>query len=244
MRQQSPRYAIYYVPERDTALERLGSSLLGRDIRTGGFLPQPGLRGIAPDELFMLTRDARRYGLHATLKSPFFLKPGVTEEELVQAAQRFCEARRAFSLPALALDRIDSFFALVMHPQDEEEYGDAENVQMMAQDAVVFFDGFRAPPSAEELDRRRSKGLTARQEECLIQWGYPYVLDEFRFHITLTDPVLHAGLAAVLEAGLRRYMAPAVEHNRIGAISVCRSDFAGNFTLLHRTELAVAAQSL
>ncbi|MDR2799893.1 MAG: DUF1045 domain-containing protein [Desulfovibrio sp.] len=243
MRQKPPRYAIYYVPERDTALERLGSSLLGRDICTGDFLPQPGLRGIAPDGIFMLTRDARRYGLHATLKPPFFLKPGVTEDELIKAAERFGKARRALSLPALALDRIGSFFALAMHPRDEAEAEDAEKVRFMAREAVISFDGFRAPPSVEELDRRRSKGLSPRQEEYLLQWGYPYVLDEFCFHITLTDSVRHACLAAVLEAGLRRYMVSAVEDNRIRAIAVCRSDVAGNFTLLRRMELAGDAQS-
>jgi hypothetical protein len=242
MRQEQPRYAIYYVPERDTVLGRLGSALLGRDIHTGRFLTQPGLRGIAPDELFMLTRDARRYGLHATLKPPFFLKPGVTENELIQAAEMFCETRRALSLPSLVLGGIGSFFALTMCPQNEAEAEDAENVRRMAWEAVIFFDGFRAPPSAEELYRRR-KGLSPRQEEYLLRWGYPYVLDEFRFHITLSDPVRHAGLAAVLETGLRRYMASVTGDNRIRAIAVCRSNLTGNFTLLRRVELAGAGQS-
>ena len=31
--------------------------------------------------------------------------------------------------------------------------------------------------------------LSERQVELLDLWGYPYVLDEFRFHMTLTGPL-------------------------------------------------------
>lgn len=235
-----PRYAIYFVPERDSWLERLGSALLGRDIYTGTFLPQPTLCGVALDELFPLTRDASQYGLHATLKSPFFLKPGVTEQELVQAAERFTRTRRPLPLPSLAVDRIGSFFALTMHPQNEAEADDAESVSRMAREAVSFFDQFRAPPSEEELNRRRKKGLTPRQEKYLLRWGYPYVFEEFRFHITLTDEVREPSLAAALETGLQRYMAPAFEENWIEAIFICRNDLNGDFTVLHRAEFFTA----
>ena len=45
---------------------------------------------------------------------------------------------------------------------------------------------FARPPGAAELERRRKAGLSAAQEKMLLRWGYPYVLDEFRFHLTLT----------------------------------------------------------
>lgn len=234
MEQLSPRYAVYYAPERDSALERLGSSLLGRDIYTGGFLPQPDLGSIPAVDLFCLTRDARRYGLHATLKPPFFLRPGVTEEDLVQAAEAFAAARRPLPLPALEVGGVGSFFALVMHPRTGAEAEDAENIRLMAQETVCFFDQFRAHPSEEEINRRRKKGLTPRQETYLLRWGYPYVFDEFRFHITLTDSVREPGLADELETGLRSYMASAREDNRMEAVCICRSDQKGNFTILHR----------
>ncbi|MDR1489598.1 MAG: hypothetical protein LBS65_03810 [Desulfovibrio sp.] len=57
-----------------------------------------------------------------------------------------------------------------------------------------------------------------------------------------SDPVRHAGLAAVLETGLRRYMASATGDNRIRAIAVCRSNATDNFTLLRRIELTGAGQ--
>ena len=43
--------------------------------------------------------------------------------------------------------------------------------------------------SYAELARRNPASLTPRQRELLKTWGYPYVLDEFRFHLTLTDRV-------------------------------------------------------
>ncbi len=51
---------------------------------------------------------------------------------------------------------------------------------------VEAFDGFRAPPDAAELARRRRAGLTPAQEAHLQRWGYPYVFDQFRYHMTLT----------------------------------------------------------
>jgi hypothetical protein len=51
------------------------------------------------------------------------------------------------------------------------------------------------------MARRRAAGLTPAQERNLIEWGYPYVLDEFRFHLTLTgslaDPEAEAAMAAL-----------------------------------------------
>jgi len=45
------------------------------------------------------------------------------------------------------------------------------------------------PLSATELARRRQAGLTAAQDALLLTWGYPWVLDEFKFHLSLTGPL-------------------------------------------------------
>ena len=42
------------------------------------------------------------------------------------------------------------------------------------------------PAAPEELKKRRGAGLSSRQELMLTTWGYPYVMEEFRFHLTLT----------------------------------------------------------
>jgi hypothetical protein len=64
---------------------------------------------------------------------------------------------------------------------------------------VTGLDAFRAPLTGAEFARRRPDALTPRQRELLKAWGYPYVLAEFRFHLTLTDRI-------------PRHRRPAVEH--------------------------------
>jgi hypothetical protein len=32
--------------------------------------------------------------------------------------------------------------------------------------------------------------MTPRQRELFLSWGYPYVLEDFRFHLTLGDPLV------------------------------------------------------
>ena len=69
--------------------------------------------------------------------------------------------------------------------------------------------GERLRGHCAELARRRTAGLTARQEEHLSRWGYPYVLDCFRFHVTLTDR-LEAREAEQLLPSLSAYFAPVI----------------------------------
>jgi hypothetical protein len=72
-------------------------------------------------------------------------------------------------------------------------------------------DAFRAPPDESELAKRRKAGLSARQEAMLTRWGYPYVMDDFRFHLTLTGRLPRADrrrVAALIEARLPPLPAP------------------------------------
>ena len=49
-----------------------------------------------------------------------------------------------------------------------------------------MFDQFRAPLSSADMVRRQAGSLSDKQKAYLELWGYPYVFDEFRFHMTLT----------------------------------------------------------
>jgi hypothetical protein len=62
----------------------------------------------------------------------------------------------------------------------------SDELQQLAADCVTAFDAFRAPLTAEDLARRKPERLTERQRDYLDRWGYPYVMEEFRFHMTLT----------------------------------------------------------
>jgi hypothetical protein len=129
-----------------------------------------------------MTVDARRYGFHATLKAPFRLAEGRTAEELDAAVARFAAGTAAAVIPHLTLARLGGFFALVPGTQ-------APALHALADDVVMAFDDFRAPATEAELARRNQPQLTPRQRELLSAWGYPYVLDEFGFHLTLTDRI-------------------------------------------------------
>ena len=217
------RYAIYFIPEPGTALARLGSALLGRDSETGHAVAQPSFPGFSQERLHDLTANARRYGLHATLKAPFFLNQGMTEHNLLLFAARFAECRQAIVLPRLELARIGSFFALVPSRKSLKEQEAIRHINALAADAVSFFDPYRAAPSEQEIARRNPQKLSARQRELLVVWGYPYVFEEYRFHITLTGKLNENAESDDMERSLSSYLAAACnEPVVVSGICVCK----------------------
>lgn len=197
----SARYAIYFAPEEGSALARLGDQWLGRAAESGLALERPHLPGLDPARLQALTEAPRHYGFHGTLKPPFQLAAGVDGHELATALAGFARGRQGFELPGLRLDVLGDFLALVPAAQVPE-------LGQLAESCVVEFDGYRAPPSGEEIARRQAAALTPRQAELLARWGYPYVLDEFRFHLTLTGPITDAGERTRLQDLLATPLAP------------------------------------
>jgi putative phosphonate metabolism protein len=191
------RHAIYFTPDPLGMLHRLGSQWLGRDaVNWKTLSEQPDAR------LAELTTDARRYGFHGTLKPPFRLKDGTTFSSFEVAARRISSQHVAFATTNLALKVIDGFLALA--PET-----DCEALDHLAADCVRHLDDFRKAAGEAELLRRRAVGLTDRQDAHLIRWGYPYVFDDLRFHMTLTRrltdeerawvwPLAQAHFAAVL----------------------------------------------
>lgn len=174
------RYAIFFAPSPDTLLWKLGCLWHGRDPESGdGFraAPPAGISAARQDEI---TRQARHYGFHATLKPPFALKAGTRLADLEVGLSDYAARARAITAPALEVSRIGGFLALTLA-------GSCPVLDRLCADCVSLFDRWRAPESAEKVEARRRAGLTPRQEAMLQRWGYPYVMEEFRFHITLTS---------------------------------------------------------
>jgi hypothetical protein len=67
--------------------------------------------------------------------------------------------------------------------------GADDGVTALATDCVETCDRFRAPLTEADRARRMAAGLTPRQIALMDRWGYPYVCEEFRFHMTLTGPL-------------------------------------------------------
>lgn len=173
------RYAIYFSPPDDSPLARFGAAWLGRDAETGARLARPMVEGFGDERLERITETPRGYGFHATLAPPMRLAEGHTREMLDDALVRFAARRAPFQAPPLELAVLDGFLALLLARASED-------MQALEDDIIRTFHRFRAPPTPAEHIRRQTGTHTSRQEELLRQWGYPFVLDEFRFHMTLT----------------------------------------------------------
>jgi len=191
----SYRFAIYWAPPRGAPLAEIGEAWLGRSAQSDAALERPRLPGFSAGELEAATAEPRRYGLHATLKPPFRLAEGGSATALESAFDDFARRQLGVTAPPLRLKRIGRFLALV--PGARTPALDA-----LAAASVAALDAFRAPPDAAELARRHAAGLSPAQAQNLARWGYPYVMEEFRFHVTVTgaiDPTLADRLTPALE---------------------------------------------
>mgnify|MGYP000844843219 CR=1 FL=1 len=170
------RFAVYYIPA-DGPLATFGTKWLGWDVARGCAVVQPDIAGLTD-----VTEAPRKYGFHATLKPPFRLAESRTEAQLTTAVSMMAAGCAAAQCDGLALTAMGRFLALT--PQ-----GDVSGIGRIAETCVQEIDQFRAAPDAAELKRRSKTRLSDRQQTMLRAWGYPYVMDQFRFHLTLTERV-------------------------------------------------------
>ncbi|WP_353190385.1 DUF1045 domain-containing protein [Pandoraea pnomenusa] len=194
------RFAIYYAPPAGSCWWNEGSRWLGRDAITGRALNAPQVPGLSR-ALHDVTVDPRRYGLHATLKAPMRLTPVARLADLRDVAVAVASRHAPFDL-VVRTDVVDAdngkrpgFVAL----RPAVGASQATAVDALAADCVRAFDELRAPLADVELAKRLAQPLSSQQRERLMQWGYPYVLDEFRFHVTLSDRVDANDAAAIIE---------------------------------------------
>ncbi len=219
------RVAVYWAPELDDPLHAAGSAWLGRDAETAARLPQPAIPGLAE-----ITSDPRGYGLHATLKPPFRL--ATSYPAFIAEAARWAAGIAPFTLPPLSVRDLKGFLAL-------RETSPCSAMHALADSAVCALDHHRAPPTEEELARRRKAGLSAAHEALLERWGYPYVLGEWQFHVTLTHR-LPAGEAARIRPLAEAHFAGLVEQPRVvGTVCVFTQAAPGQpFLIAERLSLS------
>lgn len=182
MTQAPSRYGIYLIPDPEAPLFQRASQWLGWDCVAGRVAPTPpesllgDLRGLDTGQL---VSPARKYGFHGTIKPPFRLAEGMREDMLVARAMEVAASVEPVIIEELHIASLGDFLALVPDAPSKA-------LGELAAEMVTGLDDFRRPADEAELARRRAAGLSQRQEELLAAWGYPYVLDEFRFHMTLS----------------------------------------------------------
>jgi putative phosphonate metabolism protein len=225
------RYAIYLAPEPGSAWWKAGSSWLGRDAATGDILSQPLIAGVSMSKQQSLTAAPRRYGWHATLKAPFALADDADFVMLQGRLGAMSRERQPFPI-TLRVALLDDFLALI--PE-----GDTREIDALARVCVSHLHALAAPLSPAELARRRASDLTPEQDTLLQRWGYPYVMDHFRLHFSLSGSLRNVDPDTIeaLRDAAEQWFAP-LPPLRVDALSLFVEPVKGaDFLFTERMEL-------
>jgi hypothetical protein len=203
------RYGVYLAPPEPWA--GIGARWLGRDAERDAQVPRA-----ADDDprLHEWTAEPRRYGLHATLKAPFRLAAAATPAGLDHAVRALARSCAPFDAP-LRLRALRGFLAWCLGP-DDTAHG---HMQRLANRVVGELDPLRAALTPQERARRRPERLDAAHLHMLDTWGYPYAMDTFTFHITLTG-MLDPGALREAQALLLARGAAVPQPMRVDALAV------------------------
>jgi len=186
------------------------------------FLPEPASALMRLGQVWLdhlprqLTAEARPYGFHACADF------AARHRGVVEAPPNLAVLNGFFALrPSLPSDAIQSLGAA----------------------CVRDFDRFRAPLTPAERAKRLKSPLSARSRQLLEDWGYPYVFEEYRFHMTLTcrvDDSAQAEVAAMLQPLVAEACA---ENLEIRSICLVRQDPGSDFALVERFALGAPCAS-
>ena len=223
------RYALYWLPAPGSRLDAFGQGVLGYDSVSGAAVAHPEGLG----DLAAVTAGARIYGFHATLKAPLRLADGTTEAELVAAARHMAAAHPPVAVGALVVAPLGPFLALVPAAPPAA-------LGLLAAECVAALDPFRAPLTEADRAKRRPDRLAPRERALLDRWGYPYVFEAFRFHMTLTDALPEADRAAWRARLTAAYAASEPEPLVIDAVCLLSQDGSEPFRLQARLPFAGA----
>ncbi|RUL63258.1 DUF1045 domain-containing protein [Dyella dinghuensis] len=211
------RYAVYFCPAAESAL-----GMFGREWFATTSIPD-----ITEQRFQALMADVRRYGWHATLGAPFELAGHADEKTLHEKVVEVAQSSAPFDL-LLRMDVLSGFLAL--RPDADET-----RVNVLAERCVRDLNPLRAPISKAAWDRR-ADGLDDVERSLFKEFGYPYVLERFRFHMTLSAPATEDE-----EQTLRDYLLPRMAEHliaHIDALTICREKEPGaNFEPIARIAL-------
>lgn len=221
---QMKRFAIYYAP-RDGAFADAAAAWLGWDLAQGRTVAQPDVAGLVD-----LTTDPRKYGFHGTIKPPFRLAEGVGPADLADGVAQLARSLNAVQTPGLGMVLLDGFLALI--PGSDPSLSD------LAAEVVRTLDPFRAPLTEAEVARRRPDRLSPRQRDLLAIYGYPYVMEELQFHLTLSGRLTAEDAPRLQTAAEAHFAGLIPQPFAVEDLCLCGEDHAGRFHLLHRYALS------
>ena len=210
------RIAAYWAPER------------AEPLLSGHAAPRPA------------TQRCARYGFHATLKAPRALREGLRANAFIDRLGELAARTPSFEMPVLTPQVWRDFVAL----RPAQALHAHHPLRRLADACVRALEPLCAPlTAAQSQSREQPADWDARHQAHLRRWGYPYVLDRWEFHLTLSDPLRAAeGMSRALDARL----AEAQQHfrdvlttpRRCRSVSVFVEPVAGApFTLAQRVPL-------
>jgi hypothetical protein len=218
------RYAIYYIP--DLPLFQIGSDWLGWNSLTGQ-------ETTLTANHHRITDRPRKYGFHATMKPPFSLASNSTQGELQDAFQAFCATVSPATGGTLKISRLGRFLAMTQDVQSND-------VTDLAASTVSHFDKFRAPLSDNDIQKRRQRRLTPEQDALMLRWGYPYVMQEFKFHMTLTGPLQNDEIVSIEQLANTRFQEFIGQSLNIASLALLGEDRdSGRFHVIEKLSLGM-----
>ena len=194
------RYAIYFAPDPSSQIKHFADAWLGRDPDRDERVSQPVVDGISPARLHEITAAPAPLRLSRHAQGPVHACARRRGRRPCSATSRRLPRRGQPSSVRLKVDELDGFLALVPAEPTAE-------IDLLAADCVREFDRYRGDIGPDDRKRREAAALSDIEREYLERWGYPYVFDRFRFHMTLTgrlEEPERGQVKAILECGLGR----------------------------------------
>ncbi len=162
---QFPRYSIYLIPNK-SFIDQVEKLLLKNNVKFDN-------------------QEISKYGLHYTVKAPFYLSHLFDEEELINSFQEYFLSNQNKSYKevfnVLGLKKIKNVFALEMNSNEEFNF--------LCNDIMRYFDLYRKTLNQQEVqkDIKRFSNLTSLEMEYYLIWGYPYLFEFSNHHISVSD---------------------------------------------------------
>lgn len=223
------RLALFYAPASKSPLAKFGSQWLGWDVENAIEVKHPDIANL-PVSIAEMVATPQKYGFHGTLKAPFKLHTTKSLDELRAALQAFSHQTSKFMIGKMKVAQLGNFVAIIQESR-------STNLRDFAAMAVENFEEFRAPLNEKDIAKRRKTKLTPRQDELMLRWGYPYVFEEFKFHLTLTGKLAEANVETTKDI-LAEYLSDVLD-KPLEAVDIClygeRED--GRFEIIERFPL-------
>ena len=185
------RYAVYFSPPEADYLSKFLAGWFGWNAHNGQNVPYHILENLNYD-LSDITKEQYRYGFHGTLKPPFSLVDTKNLNDLKLALVELSKSIKKFEIPSISLKVLNGFVAIVSTTENRP-------IMALAKKCVEELDLFREVESVERIQRRRSRTFSKSEEYNLKRWGYPYVMDNFQFHLTMSGRLKPEVLKNVIE---------------------------------------------